>query len=71
MGQHSEAVSVRRKGTPIISLAVTWASVPSPLHRREHSTGPLPRAASFLSCAVGPIHTPARRETPEPHLPFP
>lgn len=61
--------SVRGKEGYVSHLPVLWASVPSPLHRREHSTGPLPRAASFLSCVVGHAHSCFQGDS-KPHGPF-
>jgi hypothetical protein len=48
------------------SVAGFSAQPPSPLRTQPW---PPPRAASFPSCAVGPIHTPACRETPSPLAP--
>lgn len=45
-------------------LPVLWASVPCPLHHREHSTGPLPRTASFLSCAHSSLQGDFKPDSP-------
>lgn len=45
-------------------LPVLWASVPCPLHHREHSTGPLPRTASFLPCAHSSLQGDSKPDSP-------